>query len=268
VKNIEIFHHLYNGFLRFSPLKKYLKFLSNQKGNFPLVGYLNDEKKSELEDILNIQIRSNEIFEQALLHRSYLQVLNDDKILSNERLEFLGDAVLGMVVADYLFSLHTHVPEGELTKMRSWLVNASSLTLCARKLGLEKFIMMSYSAEKSVEHGCNSILADTVEALIGAIYLDSGFESAKNFILNSLLPIQMNHSVMHDNNYKSKLLESVQAEGKESPKYIVLDEVGPDHDKTFTIGVYIENELVATGTGKNKKQAEQSAAQKALEIRE
>lgn len=229
------------------------------------MGYLTAEKKSELEDMLNIQINSTEIFEQALLHRSYLQVLNNDRVLSNERLEFLGDAVLGMVVADYLFSLHSHVPEGELTKMRSWLVNATSLTICARKLGLEKFIMMSYSAEKSVEQGCNSILSDTVEALIGAIYLDSGLDAAKNFIINSLLPIQMNNSVMQDTNYKSILLESVQAEGKESPRYIVLDEIGPDHDKTFTIGVYIDNQLTATGSGKNKKQAEQSAAQKAIE---
>ncbi len=216
---------------------------------------------------MNVQIKSNEIFEQALLHRSYLQVLNNEKVLSNERLEFLGDAVLGMVVADYLFSLHTHVPEGELTKMRSWLVNESSLTLCARKMGLEKFIMMSYSAEKSVENGCNSILADTVEALIGAIYLDSGLDAVKNFIVNSLLPIEMNNSVMQDTNYKSILLESVQAEGKDSPRYLVIDEKGPDHDKIFTIGVYVDEQLIATGTGRNKKQAEQSAAQKAIEIR-
>ncbi|MFH1049705.1 MAG: ribonuclease III [bacterium] len=228
---------------------------------------MNNDRKSELEEILNIQIKSTEIFEQALLHRSYLQVLNDEKVLSNERLEFLGDAVLGMVVADYLFSLHTHVPEGDLTKMRSWLVNESSLTLCAKKMGLEKFIMMSYSAEKSVEQGCNSILADTVEALIGAIYLDLGLEAARNFIINSLLPIQINNSVMQDTNYKSILLESVQAEGKESPRYLVIDEKGPDHDKIFTIGVYIDSQLIATGTGKNKKQAEQSAAQKAIEIR-
>jgi len=230
-----------------------------------LVGYLNSERKGELEDILNIQIKSSEIFEQALLHRSYLQVINDEKVLSNERLEFLGDSVLGMVVADYLFSLHSHVPEGELTKMRSWLVNESSLTLCAKKLGLEKFIMMSYSAEKSVEQGCNSILADTVEAIIAAIYLDSGLDSARNFILNSMLPIQMNNSVMQDNNYKSMLLEGVQAQGKESPRYMVLEEKGPDHDKTFTVGVYIDNELVASGIGKNKKQAEQSAAKQAVE---
>ena len=228
---------------------------------------MNSDKKSELEDILNIQIKSTEIFEQALIHRSYLQVLNNDNVLSNERLEFLGDAVLGMVVADYLFSLHSHVPEGELTKMRSWLVNATSLTLCAKKMGLEKFIMMSYSAEKSVEQGCNSILADTVESLIGAIYLDSGMDEAKNFIINSLLPIQMNNSVMQDTNYKSILLEKVQAESKESPRYLVLDESGPDHDKTFTIGVYIDNQLIASGLGKNKKQAEQSAAQKAIEQR-
>jgi ribonuclease III len=198
------------------------------------------------------------------LHRSYLQVLNDNRLLSNERLEFLGDSILGMVVAEYLFSLHTHVPEGELTKMRSWLVNASSLAVCAKKIGLEKFIMLSYSAEKSLETGSESILSDALEAIIGAIYLDSGIETAREFITNSLLPIEMNSSAMKDRNYKSILLETVQAQGLESPKYYVIDEQGPDHDKLFIVGVYIDNLLTATGTGKNKKQAEQEAAKNAL----
>ena len=239
--------------------------MSNQKGNFPPVGFLTNDKKAELQEILNLQIKRTELFEQAFIHRSYLQVLNDDSVLSNERLEFLGDSILGMVVAEYLFSLHTHIPEGELTKMRSWLVNSSSLTICAKKLGLEKFIMMSYSAEKSLENGSVSILANTLEAIIGAIYLDSGFEAAKKFIINSLLPIEMNYSVMRDTNYKSILLEKVQAKGTESPKYLVLDEEGPDHDKMFTVGVYIDNLMIATGLGKNKKQAEQEAAKKALD---
>jgi ribonuclease-3 len=184
--------------------------------------------------------------------------------LSNERLEFLGDAILGMIVAEYLFSLHSNVPEGELTKMRSWLVNKESLALAAHKLNLTEFIMLSYSAEKSLHNGSDSILADCLEAVIAAIYIDSGFETTKKFVLNTLVPIMVNKSVMRDKNYKSLLLESVQAIGHTSPYYSVLKEHGPDHDKEFTVGVYVDNKLLATGSGKNKKQAEQDAAKTAL----
>lgn len=251
--------------MRFTPLKKYFKYISGQKGNFPLVGFLTTGKKAELENILGVSIKRKELYEQALMHRSYLQVLDNDEFMSNERLEFLGDAVLGMIVAEYLFSLHSHVDEGDLTKMRSWLVNSNSLALCAKKLGLDKFIMLSYSAEKSLENGSDSIIADALESIIAAIYLDSGFEAAQKFIINSLMPIEMDLSLMKDTNYKSNLLEYVQSKGIDAPRYTVLDEEGPAHNKIFTIGVYINDELIATGKGKNKKQAEQSAAKKALQ---
>ncbi len=218
-----------------------------------------------MEEILGLSIKRKELFEQALLHRSYLQVLDNTDVMSNERLEFLGDAVLGMIVAEYLFSLHSHVDEGDLTKMRSWLVNSNSLALCAKKLGLDKFIMLSYSAEKSLENGSDSIIADALESIIAAIYLDSGLESAKKFIINSLMPIEMDLALMKDTNYKSNLLEYVQSKGLESPHYSVLEEEGPSHDKTFTVGVYINDNLIAIGKGKNKKQAEQSSAKKALQ---
>lgn len=251
--------------MRFTPLKKYFKYLSDQKGNFPLVGFLTNGKKAKLEEILGLSIKRKELFEQALIHRSYLQILDSDAIMSNERLEFLGDAVLGMIVAEYLFSLHSHVDEGDLTKMRSWLVNSNSLALCSKKLGLDKFIMLSYSAEKSLENGSDSIIADGLESIIGAIYLDSGLEIAKRFIINSLMPIEMDLALMKDTNFKSNLLEYVQAKGMEAPSYSVLEEEGPAHDKTFTVGVYIEDKLIALGKGKNKKQAEQLSAKKALQ---
>lgn len=214
-----------------------------------------------------------------MTHRSYIQVLDsgnnsiedeeDDnnglKYSSNERLEFLGDSILGMIVADYLFSLHTDIPEGELTKMRSWIVNKNTLSLCSRKIHLDDFLMLSHSAAKSLEQGSDSILADALEAIIAAIYLDSGIDSARKFILNTLIPLIMNKSIMVDTNYKSILLEKAQADGKDIPRYEVISEVGPDHDKEFTIAVYIGDELLGTGKGKNKKQAEQMAAFEALQ---
>jgi ribonuclease-3 len=137
--------------------------------------------------------------------------------------------------------------------------------LCAKKIGLEKLIMLSYSAEKSMVQGSESILADALEAIIAAIYLDAGIESAKKFIVNSLLPIEMNFSVMKDTNYKSILLEKVQSNGNEAPKYTVIEETGPSHDRVYNVGVHVNEILVATGSGKNKKQAEQSAAKNALD---
>ena len=255
---------LYNGALRFSPLRKHLKFKTSQLGNFPKVGFLTSDFKQDLELILGVKINRVEFFEQALIHRSYLQVLSDSKYLSNERLEFFGDSILSMVITEYLFSLHVNTLEGDLTKMRSWLVNQNSLALCARKFHLDKFIMMSHSAAKSIEQGSNSILSDCVESIIAAIYLDSGMDAVRKFILDSLLPIMMSKRVMVDKNYKSILLETVQAQGKSSPRYEVIEESGPDHDKEFKIGVYVESNLLALGTGKSKKLAEQDAAYKAL----
>ncbi|MBI5324651.1 MAG: ribonuclease III, partial [Ignavibacteriae bacterium] len=148
--------------------------------------------------------------------------------------------------------------------MRSWIVNKNTLSMCSRKIHLDDFLMMSHSAAKSLEQGSDSILADALEAVIAAIYLDSGIDSAKKFILNTLLPVTMNKMVMVDTNYKSILLEKAQGEGKPIPRYEVINEKGPDHDKEFTIAVYIGEELLGTGKGKNKKQAEQMAAYEAL----
>lgn len=253
------------GIFRFSVLKKHPYHKSNLKRNFPKVGFLSYKNKAELENLLGIRIIHKEYFEQALTHRSYLPILMNPKVQSNERLEFLGDSVLGTIIADYLFCLHSNVQEGDLTKMRSWLVNKSSLAICAKQLKLDEFIKMSYSATKSLESGSESILSDTLEAIIGAIYLDNGIEMAQKFIINSLLPIIMNEDVMVDSNFKSILLETVQSEGRTSPKYEVLEESGPSHDKEFIIGVYVEEKLLGTGTGKSKKQAEQEAARQALQ---
>ncbi len=261
----DIFQNIYNGLLRFSPLKNLLKTKSGRQDKFPMVGFLLFEKKVRLENIIGFPISRTEVYEQALIHRSYLQVLDGEKIYSNERLEFLGDSVLNLVVTDYLFSMHTKVDEGELTKMRSWLVNKNSLALCAKKMNLQDFIMMSFSAERALKSGSDSILADAMEALIAAVYIDNGLEQARRFIKNTLLPILMEYRVMVDKNFKSILLEELQSKGQHTPVYNVIEEYGPDHDKEFLVGVFVEEELIGQGRGKSKKLAEQMAAKIALE---
>jgi ribonuclease-3 len=237
---------------------------TDYSGNFPIVGFLINGKLIDFENRLKLKINNPSYFERALTHRSFLQVSNQ-KLESNERLEFLGDALLGFIVAEHLFNTHTNVLEGVLTRMRSHIVNKKSLAHVAQKLDLEQFILMSYSAEKSLKSGSVSILADTVEAIIAAIYIDQGFEPTKSFILNTIVPILLDSSLLIDSNYKSLLMEAYQAESKKTPYYEVLESIGPDHDKEFTVGVYIDNELLGTGKGKNKKDAEQSAAQNAFE---
>lgn len=236
----------------------------NVSRNFPRVGFLTDDKIRDLTFVLGYEIKNPAIFEQALTHRSYLPVLEGSGFSSYERLEFLGDSILNFVVSDWLFEQNEHDNEGELTVLRSRLVNKKSLADCAKKLKIDEFIMLSFSAEKSLKSGSISILADIIEALVAAVYLDSDFSSAANFIKNVLLRNLLDSSANDDNNYKTKLLELVQSEGKKYPSYNVLDEYGPDHKKIFVVGVYVDEVLVGTGIGKNKKEAEQNAAQNAL----
>ncbi len=231
---------------------------------FPAVEVLTDEQVNELGSILDVRIETPSLFEQALTHRSYLQVLDSPGHRSNERLEFLGDSVLGMITAEYLFYNHKQVLEGELTKMRSWLVNKNSLVVCAKALGLDRFLFLSYSAQQSLDRGNDGMLADAMEAVIAAIYLDHGFDEARRFIVEKMLPIMVNESLVTDTNYKSLLLEAVQAKGHSSPRYAVIREEGPDHEKEFTVEVVVDGTVLGTGKGKNKKEAEQCAAEVAL----
>lgn len=232
---------------------------------FPPVGVLNDERVAELEHRLGVDIHMPSLYEQALTHRSYLQVVNSPDHRSNERLEFLGDAILGMVTAEYLFYNNREVLEGELTKMRSWIVNKKSLAICARALQLDAFLFLSYSASQSLQRGNDSMLADALEAVIAAIYLDRGFDEVRRFIVEKLLPIMVEESLVHDTNYKSLLLEAVQAKGQQAPRYAVVREEGPDHEKHFTVDVIVDGTVIGTGSGKNKKDAEQAAAEAGLE---
>lgn len=256
----DIVRQLYANLLKFASTKGAA---SNAafKEIFPSMNLLSDERVRELEETLGISIHMPSLYEQALTHRSYLQVANTPDHRSNERLEFLGDAILGMVTAEYLFYNNREVLEGELTKMRSWIVNKKSLAVCARALKLEEYLFLSYSASQSLQRGNDGMLADALESVIAAIYLDRGFDEVRRFIVERLLPIMMRESLVHDTNFKSLLLETVQGKGHGAPRYVVVKEEGPDHEKFFTVEVVVDERVVGSGSGRNKKEAEQAAAE-------
>lgn len=234
-------------------------------GEYPVIGFLNKDKLAKLENSIGVKISNPGIFEQALLHRSYLQVLGNPKSRSNERLEFLGDALLGLIAAEYLYFEFNQCPEGELTRLRSRMVNKYSLAKFGSEIEISGLMMLSYNAEKSLSAGNKSILADAVESLIAAIYLDSGFDSAKKFVIEKIFPVLFENKFLEDKNYKSRLLESVQAEGFEAPVYKVEDEYGPEHNREFVVSVFVNGQMKGTGKGSSKKEAEQSSARSALE---
>ena len=205
------------------------------------------------------------LFLQALLHRSYLQFLNENWD-SNERLEFLGDAILNFVVAEHLFITYPEMEEGELTKLRSRLVNRKILAQCAKDLHLSEYLLLSSSAAQSIDSGSESIIADAVESIIGALYLDGKMEAAQKFIYATLLKNpEVFNSAMADDNYKSTLLEYTQAHSLGIPRYSVIQEEGPEHDRRFTIEVFIGAQSYGSGFGRSKKEAEQAAAARALD---
>ncbi|MDH3252760.1 MAG: ribonuclease III [Ignavibacteria bacterium] len=222
------------------------------------------EKLARLQRLIGHSIVNEALFSHALLHRSFLQ-RTDPPGRSNERLEFLGDSILNLVVGEYLYHHSPHAPEGDLTKLRSRLVNRKALAAYAREICLAEFIFMSPSAAQATGKGSDTIIADTYEALIAAIYLDGGYKAARRFIERQVLAAMKNGSVVtEDENYKSMLLEFAQANGWGVPRYSVIREEGPDHDRTFTVEVMLNNSRRGVGKGKNKKEAEQSAACEAL----
>lgn len=217
-----------------------------------------------LQRVLGCRIHDRNLFVQALLHRSFPQ-RSGHASSSNERLEYLGDSVLNLIVGEHLYARYPDSLEGELTKMRSRLVNSKALAAYAKALHLSDFILMSPSAAQSVGKGYDTIIADTFEAIVAAIYLDRGFAAARRFVER-----QVSQAIAHgavatsDENYKSKLLEYAQSRGLGVPRYLIVKEIGPDHDRTFTVDVLLRNERHGTGCGKNKKDAEQTAASQAL----
>lgn len=208
---------------------------------------------------------NQQLLATALTHRSALNEKDSVSIQSNERLEFLGDAVLELAATKFLYARFPEEQEGVLTAYRSALVKTTSLATVAETLGLGEQLKMSRGEESTGGRSNPSLLADTLEAVIGALYLDQGFDTAEAFLAEHLF-ITVD-AILKDRLYKdpkSELQEQVQALGKETPTYAVMSESGPDHNKEFTVSVSVNGEVIAQGTGKSKQQAQQAAAQEAL----
>ena len=222
---------------------------------------------SKLEKALNTSFADKDLLKQAFVHRSYLNEHPDIGLEHNERLEFLGDAVLELAVTEYLYKNYSN-PEGDLTSWRAALVNTKMLSKVADELGLNDYLLLSHGEARDTGRARQYILANTVEALIGAIYLEHGYEGARDFIAKHMikeLPAILKGKLYRDP--KSSFQEEAQERAGITPTYEVIKESGPDHDKTFVVGVYLEKEKVAEGTGSSKQEAQEEAAQRALEVK-
>lgn len=222
------------------------------------------KKLEHLEKQVQITFNNKNLLVNAFTHRSYLNEHKKFKGTSNERLEFLGDSVLSIVVSLFLFRELPKSPEGELTQLRASLVRTETLSKLASELSLGNYLHLSKGEEESGGRTNNSTLANTFEALIGAIYLDQGFEKTESFITKIMLINwkELSKTAVSDN--KSRLQEVLQKKYKVSPTYKLLSTWGPDHAKQFQVGVYMNDKLLGKGTGKNKQQAAQIAAENAL----
>jgi ribonuclease-3 len=210
------------------------------------------------------------LLRMACTHRSYLNENRATGQEHNERLEFLGDAVLELVVTSYLFRKYPKRAEGDLTAYRSAIVNAVSLEKAARLMDLNDFMLLSKGEAKDTGRARAIILANAVEAVIGAIYMDQGYDTAANFIANNILNVIDIEEIVEKKLWmdaKSRFQEKAQEKVGITPSYKTLKEVGPDHDKQFTLGVFLRDVQVATGSGPSKQEAEQKAAEKALEVK-
>ena len=214
---------------------------------------------------ISYRFKNETLIQQAMTHRSFL-VNETETVESNERLEFLGDAVLGMIVTDELYRRFPNQSEGQLTKAKSRIVNRESLAKKAIRIGLGRYLLLGIGEEKSGGRDRHSILSDAYEALIGAMYIDGGLDEVRRFVHRHVL-IDMDRLFDHKfhHNYKSWLLEYVQGRGGLSPEYSVLHESGPDHKKVFTVEVFVDGRVMGRGKGHSKKIAEQQAALKAIE---
>jgi len=223
---------------------------------------------SPLEKKLNLKFKNKDLLIQAFCHRSYLNENPDFYLDHNERLEFLGDAILELIVTEYLYQKYPKKPEGELTNWRAALVNAKMLSEVSRDLGFNDFLLLSRGETKELGKARQYILANIFEALIGAIYLDQGLDSCEKFIKKNLikkLPHIIEAGLFRD--AKSRFQEEAQERTGITPIYKVLEEWGPDHARHFIIGVFLDKELVAKGEGSSKQEAEETAAKNALEAK-
>ena len=223
---------------------------------------------SDFEKKTKIVFKNKDLLKQAFIHRSYINENGTTGLSHNERLEFLGDAVLELIVTDFLYKKYPKHTEGELTALRSALVNAIIISEIASKIGMNDFLLLSRGETKDTGKARQYILANTYEAYVGALYLDQGYEVTNKFITKTLLP-QTDEIVAKKlwRDAKSLVQEKAQEFVNFTPAYKVLSESGPDHDKHFNIGIYFGPDLIAEGKGKSKQEAEQKAAEAALKIK-
>ena len=221
--------------------------------------------QKEVEKILGVKINNADLYLSAFTHRSYLNENRGFSLPHNERLEFLGDAVLELAATEYLYKNYPH-PEGELTNFRSALVNYKILSDIAKRLGFEKFLLMSRGEAKDTGRARQVILANCIEAVIGAMYLDAGYQTTGNFVAREVL-VEL-PKIIEGGSYmdpKSKLQEIIQEKKGVTPTYGVISETGPDHNKMFVVGAFVGDEEVGRGTGPSKQEAELAAAKNSLE---
>ena len=222
----------------------------------------------KLEKRLGLDFKNKELLTQAFAHRSYLNENPDFELEHNERLEFLGDAVMELIVTENLYKKYPEKAEGELTNWRASLVNAKMLTSVAEELGFNDFLLLSRGETKETGKARAYILANTFEALVGALYLDSGYDITAKFLKKYLL-VNLSEIIKNGSyrDSKSHFQEEAQEKQGITPSYKVIKEWGPDHEKKFVVGVFLEDELVAEGEGSSKQEAEEAAATEALKVK-
>lgn len=223
---------------------------------------------TEFEKKIGISFKDKELLRRAFTHRSYINEVGNADVRHNERLEFLGDAVLELVITHFLFEKYPDTPEGELTAVRAALVNTLSIAQAARELEINDYLLLSRGEARDTGRARQFILANTFEAVIGAIYLDQGYAASTSFIERALFHKAkkiVENKLWQDP--KSHFQEQAQEHEAITPTYEVMKEEGPDHDKHFTVGVYLGKECVATGEGQSKQEAEQEAAKNGLETK-
>lgn len=218
-----------------------------------------------IEEAIGYSFKNKQIIETAMHHTSYA---NEHKnLLSNERLEFLGDAVLELIASDYIYNTYPKMPEGEMTKTRAYAVCEDSLSIVANRFGFSDFLLVGKCENKVDGKYRNSILADSVEATIGAIYLDAGLDRAREFILPNIIP-QIEDYIAHGGkDYKTRLQEKLQIKGEVKIEYVLVGERGPDHAKIFDVQVMCNGKMLGLGEGRSKKEAEMDAAKNALGVK-
>lgn len=220
------------------------------------------EMVQKFEKVIDYQFNDKKIIKQALTHSSFSNEKRLDKLANNERLEFLGDAVLELVTSEYIYKKNGNMLEGDLTKLRASIVCEQTLSLCAREISLGEYLLLGKGEAATGGRERNSILSDALEAVIGGIYLDGGFTNAKEFITKFILSDIDNKTLFFDS--KTILQEIIQSKFKETLHYELISEEGPDHNKKFTVVAFIGEKELGTGIGRTKKSAEQEAAYQSI----